>query len=97
LSEYKGMLLATSGSSGFLPRTVPYPRHALGLARIASLRPLPGGGWWVPSDLPARTYDFGPAGRAYEMDTEQGKDLLPVESGSAPDPAAPAPPVKGTP
>ena len=68
LRDYKKMLDVTARFAEHQPSAVFYPR---GVA-VASLRPLPGGGWWLPTDRPATLYDFGPAGRAYGLETESG-------------------------
>jgi hypothetical protein len=68
LRDYKAMLGALTGGAHQRPNVVPFPR---GLA-VASLRPLAGGGWWLPTDRPATPFDFGPAGRVYGLETEQG-------------------------
>ena len=76
LRDYKNMLLAITGPAEFRPKALFYPRSSSagggGGAQVASLKPLASGGWWLPSDQPAKTYNFGPAGRAYSLQTEQG-------------------------
>ncbi len=68
LRDYKAMISALSGLPEYQPKVVFYPRSL----PVASLKPLVNGGWWLPTDLPATSYDFGPVGRAYGLATEQG-------------------------
>jgi hypothetical protein len=69
LADYARMLVATGVASvDTVPKAVFYPR---GLAS-ATLRPLTGGAWWLPTDRPGVAYDFGPVGRAYSMMGEDG-------------------------
>jgi hypothetical protein len=64
LAEYAQTLTATGVRDGEkLPTALFYPRGLL----AASLRPLEGGGWWLPTDRPGVVYDFGSTGRAYSM------------------------------
>lgn len=83
LRDYKTMLLATSGWSTVVPRTVFYPRGGATSSSAGAagpggrLVPLPGGGWWLPSDLPAAAYGRdqgwgGSVGHAYSLETETG-------------------------
>lgn len=71
LAAYADVLSAT-GVSGLdrVPTTLFYPR-GLGI-ETASLRPLPGGGWWLPTDRPGVFYEFGPCGRAYALSETDG-------------------------
>lgn len=70
LRDYKTMLAATSGLADDQPRNrvVFYPRSQ----GPGSLKALAGNRWWLPTDQPAATFDFGPVGRAYALATEQG-------------------------
>jgi len=65
-------VLATTGVAGLerLPTALFYPR-SLGI-ETASLRPLNGGGWWLPSDRPGIAYNFGPSGKAYALSDPDG-------------------------
>ncbi|GAB4457292.1 MAG: hypothetical protein OHK0029_16830 [Armatimonadaceae bacterium] len=71
LASYSDVLRIT-GISGLerLPAALFYPR-ALGM-ETASLRPLSGGGWWLPSSRPGVAYDFGPSGKAYALSDPDG-------------------------
>lgn len=65
LSGYRAMLAAAPGAAEEQPgkRVLFYPRALAG----ASPRLLPSGRWWLPTDRPAVTIDFGPVGRGYGL------------------------------
>jgi hypothetical protein len=71
LSDYQGMLEAGATSSGpltTLPGVTYYPRSLAG----ASIKLLPGGEWWLPTERPYLQYDFGTSGSAYALTEPDG-------------------------
>lgn len=71
VADYADVLSAAGvGDLDRVPAAYYYPR-AIGI-ETASVRPLTGGGWWLPSDRPGVPYDFGPSGKAYALAEPEG-------------------------
>jgi hypothetical protein len=71
VADYADVLSAAGvGDLDRVPAAFYYPR-AVGI-ETASVRPLTGGGWWLPSDRPGIPYDFGPSGKAYALSEPDG-------------------------
>jgi hypothetical protein len=77
LGEYAKMLQVTGISGAATPndKAIFYPRQVASLVPIAP-RPLGSGGWLLPTDRATGNqfafYDFGPAGKAYGLNDNQG-------------------------
>jgi hypothetical protein len=71
LADYQRLLEATGiRAAQTVPSAVFYPRGV----RSASLRAIARNSWWLPTDRPYVSYDFGPVGRAYAF-TENGNTV----------------------